>query len=228
VLLLVGLAAWIFLRSVPIKASIREQMDIFRDKHTWLMTSLYMMTFGSFSGFSATFPLLIMQVYGSFPDAPDPLKYAFLGPLAGSAIRVVGGPLSDRLGGARLTMVSGLGLLVCALAIVPSVQPSSMEAFPKFVWLMLGLFFFAGIGNASTFRQIPIIFAHSPRQAGGVLGWTAAVAAYGPFVFSTLVGLTITKLGSPRAFFYAAAVFYAINLWINWWYYTRRNAERRS
>ena len=141
---------------------------------------------------------------------------------------ILGGPLSDRLGGARLTMVSGLGLLICALAIVPSVQPSSIEAFPKFVWLMLGLFFFAGIGNASTFRQIPIIFAHSPRQAGGVLGWTAAVAAYGPFMFSTLVGLTITKFGSPRAFFYAAAAFYAINLWINWWYYARRNAERRS
>jgi len=227
-LLVVALIAWFTLRSVPIKASVREQMDIFRDKHTWLMTSLYIMTFGSFSGFSATFPLLIMQVYGSFPDAPDPLKYAFLGPLVGSAIRVVGGPLSDRLGGARLTMVSGLGLLICALAIVPSVQPSSIEAFPKFVWLMLGLFFFAGIGNASTFRQIPIIFAHSPRQAGGVLGWTAAVAAYGPFVFSTLVGLTISKLGSPRTFFYGAAVFYAINLWINWWYYTRRNAERRS
>jgi NNP family nitrate/nitrite transporter-like MFS transporter len=226
VLLFVALLAWVFLRSVPIRASVKEQMDIFRDKHTWLMTSLYVMTFGSFSGLSAVFPLLIMSLYGDFPNAPDPLRYAYLGPLIGSAIRVIGGPLSDRLGGGILTQISGFGLVTCALAITPFLDPSSLQEFPRFVALMLGLFFFAGLGNASTFRQIPIIFAHSPRQGGGVLGWTAAVAAYGPFVFASLVGLTITSLGSPKFFFYGAAVFYAVNLWINWWYYYRRGAER--
>lgn len=225
-LLVVAVVAWVMLRSVPIKASVREQMDIFRDKHTWLMTSLYIMTFGSFSGFAATFPLLILQVYGTFPIAPDPLTYAFLGPLIGSAVRVLGGPLSDRFGGARLTMVSGAGLLACAIAILPFLRPTSLDVFPTFVALMLGLFFFAGLGNASTFRQIPVIFSHSPRQGAGVLGWTAAVAAYGPFVFSLLIGLTITKLGSPKAFFLGAAAFYAVNLVINWWFYARRSAER--
>ena len=228
VIVLVALVAWIQLRSVPIRASVREQMDIFREKHTWLMTSLYIMTFGSFSGLSAVFPLLIMSRYGDFPNAPDPLKYAYLGPLIGSAIRVVAGPLSDRFGGGILTQISGIGLLACALAIAPVLDPSSLQDFPRFVAFMLGLFFFAGLGNASTFRQIPIIFAHSPRQGGGVLGWTAAVAAYGPFVFSSLVGLSITRLGSPKIFFYGAAVFYAVNLWINWWYYCRRGAERPS
>lgn len=226
VLLLVALVAWVFLRSVPVTASVREQMDIFGNKHTWLMTSLYVMTFGSFSGFSAAFPLLIMSTFGNFPNAPDPLKYAYLGPLVGSAIRVIGGPLSDKWGGGVLTQISGIGLLVCALAITPYVDPSSMAQFPYFVALMLGLFFFAGLGNASTFRQIPIIFSHSSRQGAGVLGWTAAVAAYGPFVFSILIGATITSLGSPKIFFYGAAVFYAINLAINWWFYLRRGAER--
>jgi len=226
VLLLVALVAWVFLRSVPVTASVREQMDIFGNKHTWLMTSLYVMTFGSFSGFSAAFPLLIMSTFGNFPNAPDPLKYAYLGPLVGSAIRVIGGPLSDKWGGGVLTQISGIGLLVCALAITPYVDPSSMAQFPYFVALMLGLFFFAGLGNASTFRQIPIIFSHSSRQGAGVLGWTAAVAAYGPFVFSILIGATITSLGSPKTFFYGAAVFYAINLLINWWFYTRNGAEK--
>lgn len=126
----------------------------------------------------------------------------------------------------RRAAASGFGLVACALAITPFLDPSSLQEFLRFVALMLGLFFFAGLGNASTFRQIPIIFAHSPRQGGGVLGWTAAVAAYGPFVFASLVGLTITSLGSPKFFFYGAAVFYAVNLWINWWYYYRRGAER--
>ena len=48
----------------------REQVDIFREKHTWSMTSLYVMTFGSFAGFAATFPLLIKDVYGGFDERP--------------------------------------------------------------------------------------------------------------------------------------------------------------
>lgn len=213
-----------FLKRVPVKASFGEQLDIFKDKHTWLMTSLYVMTFGSFSGFSAAFPLLIKSVYGKFPDAPDPLKYAFLGPLIGSAIRVVMGPPSDKWGGAIITQLSGLGLIVCSLIVPNYLTPESMAQFPYFVGLMLGLFFFAGIGNASTFRQIPVIFP--PRQAGGVLGWTAAIAAYGPFLFSTLIGAAISKYGSPKAFFYGAAAFYVVNLLINWWFYKRKGCEK--
>ena len=78
-----GLAAWIWLRDVPVHANVREQTDIFRLKHTWVMTSLYIMTFGSFAGFSAIFPLLIKKTYGGFDGAPVPLHYAFVGPLVG-------------------------------------------------------------------------------------------------------------------------------------------------
>ena len=102
--------------------------------------------------------------------------------------------------------------------------PTSMADFPYFVASMLGIFFFAGMGNASTFRQIPVIFP--PRQAGGVLGWTAAIAAYGPFVFSSLIGVVITKTGNPNGFFYGIAVFYLINIGINWWFYKRKGCEK--
>jgi NNP family nitrate/nitrite transporter-like MFS transporter len=221
---LVAVVAWLTLRSVPVRANVREQTDIFRDKHTWLMTSLYVMTFGSFSGFAATFPLLIKEVYGDFDDAPDPLSYAFLGPLVGSAARVVAGPLSDRLGGGRLTQVSGVGLLVSALGVSLFVSPGSTAEFKWFVLCMLGVFLFAGIGNASTFKQMPMIFP--PRQAGGVIGWTAAIAAYGPFVFSVLIAAVISASGSPAPFFVGVAAFYAVNLGVNWWYYLRRGAER--
>lgn len=225
-LLVIGVVAWTQLRSIPIKASFKEQLDIFQDKHTWLMTSLYIMTFGSFSGFSAAFPMLIKSCYGGFEGAPDPLKFAWLGPLVGSLIRVVGGPISDKIGGGVITLISGIGLLICSLLVVPYTAPTDVSQFQSFLWLMLGLFFFSGIGNASTFRQIPVIFAHSPRQAGGVIGWTAAVAAYGPFVFSSLLGAIIGATGSPKAFFSGVAVFYAINIAINWWFYTRRGAEK--
>jgi NNP family nitrate/nitrite transporter-like MFS transporter len=103
-------------------------------------------------------------------------------------------------------------------------QPASLAEFPYFLSVMLACFFFAGIGNASTFKQIPMIFP--PRQAGGVIGWTAAVAAYGPFVFSVLVGYAMAHAGSPRGFFWGIAVFYLLNIAANYWFYMRKGAEK--
>ena len=157
--------AWIMLRSIPVHANFREQLDIFTEKHGLFMTFLYIGTFGTFSGLAATFPLLIKQIYGPLPGAPDPLAYAFLGPLIGSAARVLGGPLADRLGGARVTQWSFLGMIVCVIALTFFTAPTSMGEFRYFMAAVLGLFFFSGVGNASTFKQIPMIFP--PRQAGG-------------------------------------------------------------
>jgi NNP family nitrate/nitrite transporter-like MFS transporter len=220
-----ALAAWIWLRSVPIRASFKEQFDINKNKHTWLMTSLYLMTFGSFAGFSATFPLLIKQLYGGFEGAPDPLAYAFYGPLVGSVMRTVAGPISDKFGGARVTQVSALGLIASALAVAYFSTPETIDEFPFFVGSMLAIFFFTGIGNASTFKQMPMIFP--PRQAGGVIGFTGAIAAYGPFVVSIMIGRSISWTGGVTAFFCVAAVFYLVNLIINWWYYARPGAEAK-
>lgn len=223
--ILVGVVlAWVFLKSVPVRANFREQFDIFRDKHTWIMTSLYIATFGSFSGLSAVFALLIKQLYGKFDGAPDPLAFAFLGPLVGSVVRVASGPLADRIGGAKLTQVSILGMLLGAVGLSFYVNPSSLGQFPFFVVFMLVVFFFSGIGNASTFKQMPMIF--EPRKAGGVIGWTAAIAAYGPFFFSIIIAAIISRVGHPTAFFYGMAIFYALNVGLNWYYYARRGAEK--
>jgi NNP family nitrate/nitrite transporter-like MFS transporter len=218
-----GVLAWFMLRSVPVRANFREQLDIFNKKHAFFMTLLYIMTFGSFSGFSATFPLLIRQLFGSLPGAPDPLAYAFLGPLVGSVARVLAGPVSDRLGGARVTQLAGLGMLACTVGVTFYTQPASMADFPYFVGFMLGIFVFAGIGNASTFKQMPMLFP--PRQAGGVIGWTGAMAAYGPFACGLMLGYSIDFFGSPNAFFYWAVFFFAVCVAINWWYYARKGAE---
>ena len=227
-LVIMAIAAGLWLKSVPVKTSFKDQLDIFKEKHTWLMTVLYMMTFGSFSGFSAAFPLMINTIYGSFPGAPDALKYAFYGPLIGSLVRVIGGPLSDKSerAGSIITAISALGLIVCSIAVIPYLNPASLDQFPGFVKLMLAIFFFAGIGNASTFRQIPMIFACNPRQGAGVLGWTAAVAAYGPFIFATLIGASISNFHSAKYFFYGAIAFYAVSFAINYWYYLRPGGER--
>jgi len=223
-ILVFGIAAWVMLRSVPIHANFREQLDIFNMKHGLFMTFLYVGTFGTFSGLAATFPLLIQKIYGGLPGAPDPLAYAFLGPLIGSLARIFAGPLSDRLGGARVTQWSAVGMLASAIAVTFYTDPTSMDEFPYFVAAMLGLFFFSGVGNASTFKQMPMIFP--PRQAGGVIGWTSAMAAYGPFACGLMLGYAFDWFGSFNPFFYWAAIFYLVCIGINWWYYARRGAEK--
>lgn len=225
--LLLGAAlTWLLVRSVPIKANFGQQFAIFGDKHTWIMTSIYMMTFGAFSGLSAAFPLLIKNLYGGFENAPLPLKFAFLGPLIGSTIRVLFGLIADRTGGAILTSISAVGMAISAVLVAGYVTPTSLDQFPYFVATMLGIFFFSGIGNASTFRQMPVIF--NPPQSAGVIGWTAAIAAFGPFIVSMLISTVTVATGNVKPFFYGLAVFCLFNLALNWYFYGRRGAEKPS
>jgi NNP family nitrate/nitrite transporter-like MFS transporter len=229
-LLATGIVAWMKLRNVPVKASFREQLDIFKNKHTYCCTITYMMTFGTFSGLSAAFPLLIKTLYSGMPNGPDPLKYAFYGPLIGSAMRVLAGPLADKWGGAILTQICGFGLIAGAAVLTFGglLTPASLAQFPLFVAIMLAMFFFTGIGNAATFRQYPVIFAHCPRQASGVIGFTAAIAAYGPFIFATLIGKAKADFGSPIPFFIGLVIFCVFATAINWWFYTRIGCEKPS
>lgn len=227
-LLIMTFVCWRVLRSVPIKASFKEQLDIFKEKHTWYCTITYLMTFGTFSGLAAAFPMMMKSLYGDFPDAPDPLKYAFYGPLIGSASRVLFGFVSDKTGGAILTTITGIGLIAGSVLMITMglVAPTSMDTFPMFVGVMLGMFFFAGIGNAATFRQYPIIFQHNPRQAAGVIGWTAAIAAYGPFIFSSIIGAVIGATTNANGFFWGLLVFLVAATWVNWNFYNKKGCER--
>ncbi|MFO0590036.1 MAG: hypothetical protein U0441_21010 [Polyangiaceae bacterium] len=221
--LIVTLLAAAMLRSIPVKASFREQAVIFRRKHTWIMTLLYFMTFGTFSGLAASFALLIREVFGKLPGAPDPLKYAFLGALVGSVARPVGGWVSDKVGGGRVTVVSAVGLLGATLWVMTLVRPTSVDQFPLFLTAMLIIFLASGIGNGSTFRMIPVIFPRS--EAAPVLGWTAAIAAYGSFVIPLLFGWSVSAYGSPQVAFGMFAAFYVVNLVLCHYYYARKGAE---
>ena len=234
-LLIAGVACGVYLRSIPRKKPSFAKMigDMTNNKHAYFMTLTYIMTFGSFSGFAAAFPLMIKTIYGNIPGmdmalAPDPLKYAWMGPFIGSVVRFAGGPLSDKFGGSVFTQLSGVGLIAGCMALIFGgfLTPTSIDQFPMFVNIMLWIFLMAGIGNFATFRQYPIVYAYSPRMGAQILGWTGAWAAYGPFVFSSLIGGSITKYGSAIPFFWGAAAFYLIGSIINWVYYTKPGAER--
>ena len=220
--------AFTLLKDVPVKANIRQQIDIFSNPDTWCMTLMYVATFGLFSGFSAQFGLLIKNIYG--PDSPLagafdksllPLgaTYAFLGPLIGSLVRMMWGPLCDRFGGAIWTFVSVVGMAATLGVCTLFLHPTDPAQFPGFLWAMLAMFFFSGLGNAGTFKQMPMIMPK--RQAGGAIGFTAAVASLGPF----LVGIALTLMPT-HVFFYGCAVFCVVCAVICWVRYAKPGAKR--
>jgi NNP family nitrate/nitrite transporter-like MFS transporter len=222
-----------FLTPASVRTNLSGQFRIFKEKHNWVMTWLYTMTFGSFIGYSAAFPKLIQDVFGYLPDgsinpnAPNPLAYAWLGPLVGSLVRPVGGWISDKLGGARVTHWDTILMIVSALCVAYYVKQAGSSSTPEayfipFLLLFLLLFITTGIGNGSTFRMIPIIF--KPHMAGPVLGWTSAVAAYGAFIIPKVFGGQIQS-GTPEYALYGFAVYYFSCLVVNWWFYARKNAE---
>ncbi len=222
-----------FLTPSAVKQSLTRQFAIFQNKHNWVMTWLYVMTFGSFIGYSAAFPKLIQDVFGYLPggavnpDAPNPFAYAWLGPFVGSIARPLGGWVSDKLGGARVTHWATLVMIAAAVGAAMCIKAASGAAHPElyFSWflaLFLLLFVMAGIGNGSTFRMIPIIF--SKELAGPVLGWTSAVAAYGAFIIPNVFGAQI-KAHTPENALYGFAAYYVTCLVVNWWFYARKGAE---
>ena len=217
----------------PFNISLALQYRIFKNKHNWIMSWLYTMTFGSFIGYSAAFPLLVKIVFGELPDgsvnpnAVNPFTYAWIGPLVGSLIRPVGGWLSDKYGGANVTHWVTVIMINFTSGVAYYVKQASASLTPEiyfipFLVLFLILFIASGIGNGSTFQMIPIIFEAS--RAGPVLGWTSAIAGYGAFIIPQAFGDRI-KAGHPESALYGFALYYFSCLIINWWFYARKNAE---
>ena len=225
----------------PMKEGVAKQFEIFRNKHTWAMTILYIVTFGSFIGFSMALPLSmkvifgVSHVYGANgvmqhtlpnPHAPAVLAFAWIGPFVGALIRPVGGWIADKVGGSIVTQWVSAAMVAAAVAVGYVMMKAYHSATPEeyfyiFLLLFIVLFAASGIGNGSTFRTIGVIFDR--QQAGPVLGWTSAVAAYGAFIAPVVIGEQINA-GTPQAAMYGFAVFYGLCLFLNWWFYLRRDA----
>ncbi len=220
--------------------NLTRQYKIFDNKHTWAMTVIYTMTFGSFIGYSAAFALTIKVVFGFQhlmvngvmthntinPNGPSALMFAWMGPFIGALIRPVGGMIADKIGGAKVTQIISVIMVASAVALAYLLQKAYVSATPEtlflpFMILFLILFTATGIGNGSTFRTIAVVF--DKEQAGPVLGWTSAVAAYGAFIIPKVFGEQL-KAGTPEYALYGFAIFYAVCIAINWWFYMRPNA----
>ena len=246
---IIGLVIWttvLLLKQLrgEIKPNLERQFKIFGNKHTWIMSVIYTMTFGSFIGYSAAFALAIKVIFGFQhvmvdgvlthdivnPDGPSALTYAWMGPFIGAFIRPVGGWIADKVGGAKVTQFVTITMIASALGVAYFMNQAYKSETPEdhfvpFLLLFLVLFAASGVGNGSTFRTIAVVFDR--EQAGPVLGWTSAVAAYGAFVVPQEFGEQINN-ATPEIALYGFAVFYTICLFLNWWYYLGPKAEYKN
>lgn len=242
-IILSTIVAWFGMNDLAsAKASFKDQAVIFKRKHNWIMCIIYLGTFGSFLGFAAGFPLLTKSQF----TGVDPVKYAFIGPLVGALVRPFGGWLSDKIqSGAKITQWVFVGMIIAVFGVLFFLPVNGQGGnFWGFFACFIALFALTGIGNGSTFMQIPIIFLiqqqrlaeqgiisreqaliNAGKEGAAVAGFTGAFAAYGGFFIPKSYGTSIALTGSVNMALYGFIAFYVICLLLNWWYYTRAQAE---
>lgn len=236
VLALMVIVTLMLLRIIPgERGTLRQSYSILNNKHTWAISVLCLMSLGSFLGFSAIFPLMLHLVFGyshsaglHLPNinAPGVFTYAWMGPLIGVLMRPVGGWAAWRFGGARVTQNCALVLMLtcggiawCLFLAYDSAQPE--QYFLAFLLLFLTLFAAAGAGYASVLHTGLKLFP--PAQSVQITIWMTAMAAYGVFYISSLMGEQFSR-GTPQQAMIGFALFYGGCLLLNRWLYLRKSS----
>ncbi|WP_406304762.1 NarK/NasA family nitrate transporter [Streptomyces sp. NBC_00885] len=218
----------------PVKNDTGASKEAVKDPHTWIMSFLYIGTFGSFIGYSFAFGLVLQTQFGRTPL--QAASITFIGPLLGSLIRPVGGWLADRYGGARITLWNFLGMGLATGAVVAA---SVEKSLPLFTTAFIALFVLTGVGNGSTYKMIPGIFqakavakgmsgeaaaAYGRRLSGASMGLIGAVGALGGLGINLAFRQSFLTAGTGTSAFVAFLLFYAACFTVTWAVYVRRPA----
>lgn len=238
-ILIAAWGAWKYMDNLAsAKSDIAGSLASLREPHLWILALLYIGTFGSFIGFAAVFPKLIVDSFGvgvGISIGPAIISLAFLGALVGSLARPFGGKLADRWGGARVT-VACFGVL--ALTALAQLLTLPLGSFPLFLVLFLVLFAAAGAGNGSTYRMIPIVFAlrskpddggtmSAGRKASAALGIISAIGAYGGFLVPQVLNASRQATGGYENAFLAFVAGYLVLMAVTWAVYLRPSSAAK-
>ena len=245
-----GIGAALRMDNLPHQpVDVQSMKDVARDRDGWVLSLLYIGTFGSFIGFSFAFGQMLTMTFignGQTPGqaALHAAQLTFLGPLLGSLTRMGGGRLSDRLGGSRVTFWTFCAMAVTTLALVytSTLQSGgdgtlSGGALVLFFAAFLTLFALTGLGNASVYTMIPAVFearsrglglaeparsAWSRSHAGALIGVAGAVGALGGFAINMTLRGSYQASGSATTAFVVFAAFYMIAALVTRVVYLRR------
>jgi MFS transporter, NNP family, nitrate/nitrite transporter len=209
----------------------RGMRDAVREGHTWIMSLLYIGTFGSFIGFGFAFgQVLQVQFHTEFSTPVKAAYLTFLGPLLGSLVRPLGGALADRLGGARVTFVNFIAMAVGAGIVLLAAQQRSL---PLYLVGFIALFVLSGIGNGSTYKMIPAIFRakhpddqHEARRiTGAVIGIAGAIGALGGVLVNLTFRQSFLETKSADAAYIGFIAYYAVCVLVTWAVYLRKRVK---
>jgi len=232
-IVLASMAAWFGMDDLPAPGvGMAEQAQLFRHRHSWLISWLYLGSFGSFIGFAAACPLLLRS---QFPELQAAQQLAWLGPLLGALARPLGGWLADDFGGARVSLICFGALALGVMGLLVGLDGGGA---PLTVASFVLIFIAAGIANGSTFHMVPLGFVREAQRSQGgqgtvteaqvqgaaALGLCSAVGAYGGFFIPKSFGSAITFTGGPAAALVCFLAFYLSCMAICWWFYGRRGA----
>lgn len=211
-------AIWFGTKNYPQEPkSLASQMVVAKDKHTWVVSYLYILTFGCFVAMGSSLALIIKSVFVNAPGgAPVPLKFAPWAVLIATVVRPFGGYLSDKFGAGFITTISCVVMTLGALALPQFLAP---ESFTGFFTCILVICAAAGLGNGSTFKIIPAVVG---PKAGPVIGIVSCVGALGGFFPPIFLGECIERFQTPAPAYYALAAFAASCVAVNWFYYHRK------
>lgn len=238
-LLIFTVAAWFGMNDLAAnKASLREQLPVLKRAHMWILSVLYLSTFGSFIGFSAGFAMLSKT---QFPDVVI-LHFAFFGPFIGALARPIGGALSDKFGGIRVTLINFIVMAIFSFLLFFTLPNESQSgSFVAFYSVFMVLFLTAGLGSGSTFQMIAVVFrkitTERVKKEGGsekeaqreavtesaaALGFISAIGAIGGFFIPNAFGISLSLSGSPAGAMKIFFGFYVACILITWLVYGRK------
>ncbi len=199
--------------------SLASQLGALRERHTWILSFLYFLTFGCFVAMGASLPLIIREVFAQAPGgAPKPLLYAPFAPLVATLMRPLGGWAADRVGAGRVTALAIAVMAVGGFSLSAFIRPDAFTGFFATILVVCGA---SGLGNGSVFKIIPLV---NRRDAGAVIGVVSCLGALGGFFPPIFLGWCIGHLGSPAWAYSGMAVFALAAFGVNWWYYWRRES----
>ncbi|MET7692439.1 nitrate/nitrite transporter [Streptomyces sp. NPDC005483] len=236
-ILVAAVLAAVFMDNIEnVKNDTGAAKDAARDGHTWIMSFLYIGTFGSFIGYSFAFGQVLTNQFGRTPL--EAAYVTFIGPLLGSLIRPVGGALADKYGGAKITLWNYVGMAAATAVLIAASMQKSLGLFTV---AFVVLFVLSGLGNGSTFKMIPGIFhtkalakglegeaaaAYGRRLSGASMGLIGAVGALGGVGINLAFRQSFLSYGSGTGAFVAFLAFYAACFLVTWAVYLRRSATQ--
>jgi NNP family nitrate/nitrite transporter-like MFS transporter len=222
----------------------RAMRDVLRERHTFVMSFLYIGTFGTFIGFGFAFGQVLQVQFAQDFDTPIKAAYlTFLGPLLGSLIRPVGGRLADRYSGSLVTLVTFAAMAAGAGVVLFA---SVNDSLPLFLAGFVMLFVLSGIGNGSTYKMIPAIFSAKAefavqrgddpllatrtarRLSRALIGIAGAVGAFGGVLVNLAFRQSFLDTGTGDRAYLAFIVFYVVCLVVTWAVYRRGSELRRN